>query len=75
MRCVHWNRIGEQCPDQALQGKKHCTYHSRILDDYDPDHHLDRTAGSLSRFPTVFRLAAIVLLLILLFAAFQTLLR
>ncbi len=71
MRCVRLNRIGEQCPDQALAGKKYCPYHSRILEDHDPDHHLDRTAGSLSRFPTVFRLAAIALLLIFLYAAFQ----
>ena len=76
MRCVRLNRIGEQCTDQALAGKKYCPYHSRILEDHDPDLRLDALAGSrVSRFPVVYRLAAIALLLIFLYAAFQTSLR
>lgn len=74
MRCVHINRIGEQCPDQALPRKRYCSFHSRILEDHDPDAGLDASNGSrASRFPWVYRLAAIALLLIFLYAAFQRL--
>jgi hypothetical protein len=70
VRCVRLNRIGEQCPDQALEGKKYCSYHSIILEDHDPDGAID----GVSRYPMIYRLAAVVLLLIFLYAAFQALL-
>lgn len=76
MRCVHLNRIGEQCRDQALEGKDFCPYHSRILEDDDPDRRLEALSSSserTSRFPLIYRLAALALLLILLVNAYQTL--
>ncbi len=76
VRCVRLNRIGEQCRDQTLEGRRLCSYHSRILEDHDPDRRLEALAGSrISRFPVVYRLATIALLLIFLYAAFQTALR
>ena len=76
VRCEHWNRIGEQCPDQALAGRKYCSYHSQILEDHDPDRGSDTSSGSRSsHHPLIYRLAAIALLLIFLYAVFQTLLR
>ena len=76
MRCVHLNRVGEQCRDQALEGRQLCPFHARILEDDDPDRRLESMAGrgeSTSRFPLIYRLAAVALLLIFLLDAFRTL--
>jgi len=77
MRCVHLNRIGEQCRDQALEGRQFCAYHSRILEDYDPDRTMQTLSGKregMSRFPLIYRLAALALLLLFLVNACHTLL-
>ena len=63
MRCVHLNRIGEQCRDQALEGKDFCAYHCRILEGEEPE--------EKSPFPLIYRLAALALLLIFLISAYQ----
>lgn len=65
MRCVHLNRQGEQCRDRALEGKDFCAYHYRILEGEEPE--------DTSRFPLIYRMAALALLLIFLFQAYQTL--
>ena len=72
MRCLHLNRVGEQCRDQALDGHQLCAFHSRILEDDDPE--MRRESGStgrggVSRFPLIYRLAALALLLIFLLNA------
>lgn len=73
MRCVHLNRVGDQCPDQALQGRQLCAFHSRMLEDYDPEAAGEATSARTehrSRFPMIYRLAALILLLILLMETF-----
>jgi len=80
MRCVHLNRVGEQCRDQALQGRQLCAFHARILEgleDDDPDSREAVLSGKregVSRFPLIYRLAAGALLFIFAFQAYQTLL-
>ena len=73
MRCVHLNRVGEQCRDQALEGKEFCAYHARILEDYDPDSGV-RERKPASRFPLIYRVAAALLLLLFAMQAYQTVL-
>jgi hypothetical protein len=66
MRCVHLNRVGEQCADQALEGRQLCPYHARILEDDDPEERREAISGQsdrLSRFPMIYRMAAVILLL------------
>ena len=73
MRCVHLNRVGEQCRDQALDGRQLCPYHARILEDDDPESRLEALSGrgeSRSRFPLIYRLAALALLLLFLLEGF-----
>ncbi|MBI3933999.1 MAG: hypothetical protein HY316_04855 [Acidobacteria bacterium] len=73
MRCVHLNRVGDQCRDQALEGRQMCAFHSRILEDADPEEGMETASGRRqagSRFPMIYRLAALVLLLIFLLDAF-----
>ena len=74
MRCVHLNRVGEQCRDQALGGRQFCAYHARLLEDFESDDasrdevlagKRERTA----RFPLIYRLAAAILLFIFLLDA------
>jgi hypothetical protein len=75
MRCVHLNRVGEQCRDQALEGRQLCAYHARILEDDDPESRMEAISGGAeksSRFPLIYRLAALTLLLIFLLDAFGT---
>ena len=79
MRCVHLNRVGEQCRDQALPGRQLCAFHARMLEDFDSDDAGLRDevlAGKrerASRFPLIYRLAALVLLLIFLLDTFPML--
>ena len=76
MRCVHLNRVGEQCRDQALEGRQLCPFHARILEDEDPDVRLEAGSGhreATSRFPLIYRLAALGLLLLFLFDAYRAL--
>ena len=73
MRCVHLNRVGDQCRDQALEGRQLCAFHSRILEDFDPEEASEVTSGrseSRSRFPMIYRLAALILLLLILLDTF-----
>lgn len=73
MRCVHLNRVGDQCRDQALEGRQLCAFHSRILEDDDPEERMKASSGrreETSRFPMIYRLAALILLLILLLDTF-----
>ena len=73
MRCVHLNRVGDQCRDQALEGRQLCAFHSRILEDDNPENRMAATSGQregTSRFPMIYRLAALILLLILLLDTF-----
>jgi hypothetical protein len=69
---VHLNRLGDQCLDQALPDRQLCAFHARMLEDYD-----DETEGrsperneTKSRFPIVYRLAALVVLLLILMETF-----
>ena len=79
MRCVHLNRVGEQCRDQALEGRQLCAFHARILEDLEDDDLDSRQEAAsgrregLSRFPLLYRLAALALLLIFLMDAFGAL--
>ena len=76
MRCVHLNRVGEQCRDQALEGRQLCAFHARILEDDDLDSRQEAASGrrqGLSRFPLIYRLAALTLLLIFVMEAFGAL--
>ena len=74
MRCVHLNRVGDQCQDQALNGRQLCAFHARMLEDYDPDGNVEAASASRtesrSRFPMIYRLAALILLILLLFQTF-----
>ncbi|MBI2819158.1 MAG: hypothetical protein HYX73_04195 [Acidobacteria bacterium] len=73
MRCVHLNRVGDQCRDQALEGRQLCAFHSRILEDDDPEGQMEATSGrreGTSRFPMIYRLAALILLLLILLDTF-----
>jgi hypothetical protein len=76
VRCVHLNEVGLQCPEQALEGKEFCPYHTRIPEDPDPEGSAwvvsDRREGT-SRVPVVYRLAALILLLIFALNAYRTL--
>jgi len=68
--------VGEQCRDQALEGRQLCPFHARILEDDDPEQRLDAGTGSregTSRFPLIYRLAALVLLLIFLLDGYRVL--
>jgi hypothetical protein len=73
MRCLHLNRVGEQCRDQALAGRELCPFHARILEDDDPEARheaLSSRGEGTSRFPMIYRLAAAILLLYFLVEAF-----
>ena len=73
MRCVHLNRVGEQCRDQALEGRQLCAFHARIFEDDDPETRRENLSGGerSSRFPLIYRLAAALLLLYFLLDAFS----
>jgi hypothetical protein len=73
MRCVHLNRVGEQCRDQALEGREFCAYHARMLEDYDIDSASSESRPA-SRFPLIYRVAAALLLLLFATQAYQTVL-
>ena len=64
MRCVYLNRRGEQCPAEAVDGNEFCADHRPFLD-------AEETEPKNAR-PLLYRLAALVLLLIFLFNAYQT---
>jgi len=64
MRCVHLDRAGRQCPAEALEGDVFCVPHSP---DRDPDLPESKTSP-----PYHYRLVALLLLLIFLFNAYQT---
>ncbi len=66
LRCVHLNRLGRQCPSEALPEDVFCAAHSpdRELESPEPD----------NRRPSIYRLVALLLLLIFLFNAYQTVL-
>lgn len=73
MRCVHLNRVGDQCRDRSLEGGQLCAFHARILEDIDPEERMDAASGrseSRSRFPLIYRLAALILLLLILLDTF-----
>lgn len=77
MRCVHLNRVGDQCRDQALQGGHLCSFHARVLEDDDPDRRLEALEArgeSKARFPLIYRLAALFLLALFAMQAYQTVL-
>ena len=77
MRCVHLNRVGEQCRDQALEGSQLCPYHARILEDDDPDRRLEvleSRSERTSRFPLIYRIVAALLLLLFALQGYQTVL-
>ena len=72
MRCTQVNRVGEQCRGQAVAGSQLCAFHAGILE--------GRSSGGLdgetqpgrqSRFPLIYRLAAGILLLLMLMEFFQ----
>jgi hypothetical protein len=68
--------VGEQCRDQALEGRQLCPYHARILEDDDPESRLEAITGAserASRFPLIYRMAALALLLIFLLDGFGAL--
>ena len=73
MRCVHLSRAGEQCRDQALEGRELCAYHARMLEDYDIDSGSSERRPA-SRFPLIYRVAAALLLLLFAMQAYQTVL-
>jgi hypothetical protein len=73
VRCVHLNRVGDQCPDRALEGRQLCAFHARMLEDYDPETAAETTSSRSehrSRFPMIYRLAALILLLLILLNTF-----
>jgi len=71
MRCMHLNRNGGQCTAEAVGGVDFCADHYSV-----PDAILESEIGQAkSRIPYVYRLAALALLLIFLFNAYQTLQR
>ena len=75
MRCVHLNRVGEQCRDQALEGRQLCAYHARIFEDDDPETRREALSGGESRgsrFPLIYRIAAAILLVYFLLDAFSS---
>ena len=77
MRCVHLNRVGERCRDQALEGSQLCPYHARILEDDDPDRRLEvleSRSERTSRFPLIYRVVAALLLLLFALQGYQTVL-
>jgi hypothetical protein len=76
VRCVHLNRVGDQCRDQALEGRQLCAFHARILEDDDPEMRREGVSGrreGISRFPLIYRLAALALLLLFLLDGFRVL--
>lgn len=76
MRCLHLNRVGEQCRDQALEGHQLCAFHARILEDDELELRREpafENSARRSRIPLIYRLAALALLLIFLFDAFGSL--
>ena len=66
MRCMHLDRSGWQCPAEALEGTEFCADHTRFLD--------SEASESRSRYPFLYRLAALALLLLFLLNAYQTVL-
>jgi hypothetical protein len=75
LRCVYLNRVGEQCRDQALEGRQLCAYHARIFEEDDPEARRDALSGGgerASRFPLIYRLAAALLVLYFLLDAFSS---
>ncbi len=69
MRCLHLNRSGWQCPAETVEGSDFCADHLSIPDSIpDPDN-----GKAKGRIPYIYRLAALALLLIFLFNAYQTL--
>ena len=63
---MHLNRSGWQCPAEALEGTEFCADHTRFLD--------SEPSESPSRYPHLYRLAALALLLLFLLNAYQTVL-
>ncbi len=66
MRCVHLNRLGQQCSTEALPEDVFCAAHS-------PDRELESPEPDNSR-PAIYRVVAFLLLFIFLFNAYQILL-
>lgn len=64
MRCMHLDRGGWQCPAEALEGRDFCVDHLPVLEAAWLEHS--------RRYPLPYRLAALVLLLIFLLNAYQT---
>lgn len=74
MRCVHLNRAGRQCGNQALEGGQFCALHSPMLENDNPQNRvsaLEDDADSGAHFPLVYRLAALALLLLFLLQGYQ----
>ena len=65
MRCMYLYRSGDQCPCRAMEGSDFCADHVPVP---EPD-----TASSNSGRPLLYRLAALLLLLIFLANYYQTL--
>ena len=65
MRCLYLYRSGDQCPYRAMEGSDFCADHLPVP---EPE-----MASSPSGRPLLYRLAALILLLIFLMNAYQTL--
>lgn len=66
MRCLYLDRRGLQCPLEALEGSEFCADHRPISD-------AEETESTRSR-PFAIRLVALVLLLMILYNAYHTVL-
>ena len=73
MRCIHLNRVGEQCRDQAIQGSELCAYHAGILEDRVLGADDTESSQRRPRFPLLYRIAAALLLLLFLIEIMQNL--
>ena len=62
VRCMHLEESGGQCPMEAVEGTQLCADHTRFL---DPDNEPDKRA------PLLYRLVALMLLLIFLYSYYQ----
>ena len=62
MRCMHLNDAGWQCPMEAVEGTEFCADHTRFL---DPDNEPDKST------PLLYRVTALVLLVLFLYNYYQ----
>lgn len=75
MRCVHLNRVGEQCRGQVVAGSNLCAFHAGILEGRSAsawDERNDSTDRPKPLIPAIYRIAAALLLLIVFLEFAQT---